>query len=134
MNSLVKVFLIFLSLTGVAAILSNFSEIEFGSVSYWDKHGYFFLFFITLFPRLTLLFSSVAFGGILWWLCFFIAPRFLIACLASMAYWETNPILVIIAWSVCLSGESGEKYIVSEKVKNYKQSGQVFEAEFTRKE
>ena len=134
MNSLLKILFIFLLLTGLAAIFKNHFQIEFGTSDYWEKHGYFFLIFISLFPRLTLLFSSIVFGGVLWWLSFFFAPRFLVAYLASVAYWESNPILVLIAWSICLSGESGEKYIVAKKVRNYKQSGETFEAEFIRKD
>lgn len=38
-----------------------------------------------------------------------ITPRFLIAYLATVAYWQTNPILVVIAWLVALGGESSEK-------------------------
>lgn len=86
-------------------------------VNYWDNHGVFFLVFITVFPRLTLLFSSVAFGGFFWWIGFIFAPRVLVAILATLAYLQTNPILVIISWVVALSGESTEKYTLRKKVK-----------------
>lgn len=66
--------------------------------------------FITFFPRLTLLFSSVAFGGFLWWLGFFFMPRLLVACLATYYYWPTNPVLVFISWFVALTGEVFEKW------------------------
>lgn len=85
--------------------------------NFWDHHGVFFLFFITIFPRLTLVFSNVAFGGILWWLGFFFAPRILVAVLATMSYMNSNPILVIISWIVALSGESTEKYTLRRKVR-----------------
>lgn len=78
-------------------------------VDFWDVHGIFFLVFMFFFPRLTLLFSSVAFGGILWWLGWFIAPRLLVAILATIAYWHINPILVIITWFWAFGGESFEK-------------------------
>lgn len=85
-------------------------------INFWDKHGIFFLIFITLFPRLTLLFSSVAFGGLFWWLGFIFVPRILVAVLATMSYADTNPILVIISWFIAFSGESTEKYTLRRKV------------------
>lgn len=85
--------------------------------SFWDNHGIFFLIFITLFPRLTLLFSSVAFGGFFWWLGFIFAPRLLVAILATTAYWQTNPILVVISWFVALSGEAREKTFFRNRVR-----------------
>ena len=85
--------------------------------NFWDHHGVFFLIFITLFPRLTLLFSSVAFGGLFWWIGFFFVPRILVAVLATMSYLQTNPVLVIISWLVALSGESTEKYALRRRVK-----------------
>ncbi len=85
--------------------------------NFWDHHGFLFLFFITLFPRLTLLFSSVAFGGIFWWLGFLFAPRVLVAVLATMSYFNSNPLLVVISWIVALSGESTEKYTLRSKVR-----------------
>lgn len=137
MHNLIKILILFLALTGAAALLGDAFNVDFGSDNFWDNHGIIFLFFITLFPRLTLLFSSIPFGGLLWWLGFIFAPRFLVACLATLAYWNQNPILVIIAWLVCLSGESGEKYMVTERVKVYrgtspdiKVKGESIEAEY----
>ena len=78
-------------------------------MNFWDQHGIFFLIFMFFFPRLTLLFSSVAFGGLLWWLGFIFAPRILVAVLASLAYWPQNYILVILAWVWALAGEGAEK-------------------------
>lgn len=111
MKSLAQIFIIFLAITGAVSILLNSGEqIEFGNVDFWHNHGAFFLIFITIFPRLTLLFSSVPFGGIFWWLGFFFAPRLLVAVLATIAYWQTNPILVAIAWFIAISGETFEKW------------------------
>jgi hypothetical protein len=67
-------------------------------MSFWDNHGVFFIFFMFFFPRLTLLFSSVPFGGFFWWLGWIFAPRLLVAILATMAYLQTNPMLVFLAW------------------------------------
>jgi len=79
------------------------------TISFWHVHGVFFIFFMFFFPRLTLLFSSVAFGGFFWWLGWFFAPRLLVAILATSAYWDSNTFLVILTWCWALSGESVEK-------------------------
>jgi len=84
--------------------------------NFWEHHGILFLMFITLFPRLTLFFSSVPFGGLFWWLGFIFAPRILVAWLATVAYGRTNPFLVAMSWIVALSGESGEKYFVRRRI------------------
>ena len=87
--------------------------------NFWDVHGLFFIFFMFFFPRLTLLFSSVPFGGILWWLGWFICPRLLVAILATCSYWDTNTILVVLTWVWALSGESTEKKIAYNKFGEY---------------
>jgi hypothetical protein len=81
-------------------------------MNFWDVHGIWFVIFMCFFPRLTLLFSSVASGGLLWWLGFIFAPRLLVAILATNLYWHTNTILVVITWIWALSGESAEKTVV----------------------
>jgi hypothetical protein len=77
--------------------------------NFWDMHGFLFLIFMFFFPRLTLFFSSVASGGIFWWLGFIFAPRLLVAILATTAYWNSNPILVTLTWFWALGGEGFEK-------------------------
>lgn len=137
MKSLFKIVILFLALTGAATILMKMSDIPFGNDNFWDNHNIFFLIFITIFPRLTLLFSSVPFGGIFWWLGFIFTPRILVAILATMAYWQQNPILVLISWLVALGGESGEKYYITSRSTVYTPkkpaAGDVLEAEFKRK-
>ena len=83
-------------------------------MNFWDVHGIWFIIFMFCFPRLTLLFSGVAFGGFLWWLGWIFAPRLLVAILATFAYWETNTILVIFTWVWALSGEGAEKKCASK--------------------
>lgn len=85
-------------------------------VDFWDVHGLCFIFFMFFFPRLTLLFSSVMFGGFFWWLGWLFAPRLLVAILATIAYWDTNPVLLVFAWLWALSGEGTEKKVVKKKV------------------
>lgn len=112
-----RVLFIFLAVTGATTLLIRFLDVQFGTQNYWDHHGIFFLFFITFLPRLTLLFSSVSFGGLIWWLGFFFAPRILVASMATIAYWHSNPVLVMVSWLVAISGESGEKYFVRNRVR-----------------
>lgn len=85
---------------------------EFAQKNYWNHHGLWFLVFVSLFPRLTLLLSSVSSGGLLWWLGWAFAPRFLVAILATLSYWNQNPFLVSMAWLIAIGGESTEKVII----------------------
>ncbi len=144
MKTLFKIAIIFLALTGASTLLYNFTDVEFGNIDYFSKHGWFFLFSIALFPRLTLLVSgllasTIEFGGIFWWLGFFFAPRILVATLATVSYWHTNPVLVIISWLVALSGESSEKFVITNKFRSPKRydqgfSGTTVEAEYRVKD
>jgi hypothetical protein len=79
-------------------------------VDFWDVHGIIFLFCIAVFPRLALLITPL--GGCFWWLGWFVVPHFLVAVLATTAYWNTNPILCVIAWVIALGGTSGEYVII----------------------
>lgn len=80
-------------------------------ISFWEFHGIFFILFMFFFPRLTMLFSGVAFAwsGFFFWVGWVFAPRITVAILASTVYWNTNWILVILAWIWALGGESTEK-------------------------
>ncbi len=100
---------VFFILLVATSVMMDIFKTNFGTVNFFDKHNVFFLIFITFFPRLTLLFSSVAFGGFFWWLGFFFCPRILVASLATVAYFHTNPVLVVISWIVALGGETMEK-------------------------
>ena len=85
-------------------------------MNFWNEHGIIFIIFMFFFPRLTLFFSSIPFGGLFWWFGFFIAPRLLVAILATTAYWETNQILVILTWFWAFGGESTEKVVVKRRM------------------
>jgi hypothetical protein len=112
MRSFVRFLIAFLAVTGAVALATGVFGVEFGRSDYWDHHGIFFLIFIALFPRLTLLFSGIPIGGLLGWLGWLFAPRLLVAIFATLTYWYQNPILVVIAWLVAFGGESSEKYAV----------------------
>lgn len=100
---------IFFILLVATSVLMDTMQTQFGRIDFFQKRGVFFLLFVTIFPRLTLLFSSVATGGFFWWLGFIFCPRILVASLATVAYFHTNPILVVVSWIVALGGETMEK-------------------------
>lgn len=77
-------------------------------MNFWDYHGIFFLIGITCFPRITLLFATTVTFGIWAWLGFFFAPHLLVAIYATTLYWDSNPILCVIAWFMALGGTSTE--------------------------
>lgn len=77
--------------------------------NFWDVHGVIFIACLFFFPRLTLLFSSVAFGGIFWWLGWLFMPRLLVAILATIHYADTNIVLVVFAWVWAFVFETAEK-------------------------
>ena len=99
--------------------MRGFSAPPLVSISYWQEHGIFLLLFLTMFPRLALLFSSIASGGLFWWLGWLFAPRLLVAVLATGAYLESNPILVAISWIIAFSGEFSEKEFVRRRSYSY---------------
>lgn len=114
-NSLLTGLFIFILLAVTVGLVNNHFALEFGEKNFFDVRGIFFLIFITLFPRLTLLFSSVPFGGVFWWAGFIFCPRILVAVLATVAYYYTNPILVVLSWMIALSGEYAEKWSMGKR-------------------
>lgn len=85
-------------------------------MSYWEVHGVLFLIGLTLFPRLTVLLFSHVTGLLIFWIFFMCFPRIVIPILAAYHYWDSNPILVVISFLICLGGETGEKTVVRRAV------------------
>lgn len=76
---------------------------------FWTVHGWGFLIAIAFFPRITMLVvGTVSSFGFLGWLGFIFAPHLTVAILATTYYWQTNPVLCVIAWLVALGGTNGE--------------------------
>lgn len=70
-------------------------------------HGIWFLIGLALVPRITLLFFAATPFGWLAWLGWVVAPHFLVAVL-SLPFWNSHPVLVIIAWLMAFLGTGGE--------------------------
>ena len=75
---------------------------------FWEYHGLLYLFGLAIFPRFFLLFCNIP-GSIIFWLGWFFLPRITVAVLATIFYYSTNPLLVILSWFFALGGESAEK-------------------------
>lgn len=74
-------------------------------MSFWQEHGIFFLLGLLCFPRLTVWLVSAVTGGFWFWIMFLFFPRTIIAILAAVTYWDTNPILVFISVIACVELE-----------------------------
>jgi hypothetical protein len=118
MKSMFKSLAIFFILLVATSVAFDVFQLNFGTTDYWQNHGWWFLVFISFFPRLTLLFGSVASGGFLWWAAWVFCPRILVALLATVSYFHTNPVLVVISWFIALSGEVFEKRMGMKKNRN----------------
>ena len=66
--------------------------------NFFNNHGYWFLFFIFFFPRLTMLFATVTPFSFLCWIGWFLHPTLLAAILA-LPYKDSNPFLVGVVWA-----------------------------------
>ncbi len=70
-------------------------------------HPLLLLFGLAVFPRITLLFVGGPFAA-LHWLGWVFAPHLLVAILATTHYWDTNPLLCVVAWFIAFAGTGGE--------------------------
>jgi hypothetical protein len=67
------------------------------AINFFEVHGFWFVFFMFFFPRLTLFFATIC-GGVWWWLGLIFVPRITVAILATIAFANTNPALVAFTW------------------------------------
>ena len=111
MRTILRFLLIFTLVSLISMVAVSAFGVEYGQSRYWDSHGVGLLIGLALLPRITLLVSSVATGGLVWWLGWLFAPRILVAVLATVAYFNANPGLAAIAWLIALGGEFGEKHV-----------------------
>jgi hypothetical protein len=66
---------------------------------------------LAVFPRLTLLFVGGPFA-VVHWLGWVFAPHLLVAILATSRYWDSNPVLCVVAWFIALAGTGGETNVM----------------------
>ena len=59
-----------------------------------------------------MLFATTVSFGLVSWIGWFFAPHLTVAILATQYYWQTDPLLCIIAWFIALAGTGGEYKIV----------------------
>jgi hypothetical protein len=85
-------------------------------MDFWQTHGWIFLVFIAVFPRLTMLLAVTTPFGILAWLGWLFVPHLTVAILATTFYWQTNPVLCIISWFVAIGGTLTEERTVRSRV------------------
>ncbi len=81
-------------------------------MSFWENHGILFLLGVAICPRITtLFFMATPFGFIAWvgWIC---CPHILVAFYATSKYWDTNPVLVTLAWLMAIGGTGAEGKVV----------------------
>lgn len=95
MFRLIPLFLVFLVLSGCSAGINGSTNPNF-----WEVHGFWFLVFMNLFPRITMLVATPYPIGLLGWLGWLFVPRIMAAILATHFYWDTNPVLCVITWLV----------------------------------
>lgn len=85
-------------------------------MDFWNYHTALFLIGATFFPRITtLFFTTVSFGflAIIGWI---FTPHLLVAIYATMYYWDSNPVLCIIAWFMAFAGTGGEATVAKKGV------------------
>jgi hypothetical protein len=79
------------------------------AINFFDAHTFDWLVLggLAIFPRITMLFVGGPFG-LLHWLGWLFAPHLLVAIVATTKYWDTNPVLCVIAWFFAFAGTGGE--------------------------
>jgi len=82
-------------------------------MDFWAVHGFVFILFMFFLPRLTtlagLIWGTIVSGGVLWWLGWLFCPRLLVAILGTTYYWDTNPVICVLAWFWALLGDCSEE-------------------------
>ncbi len=67
-----------------------------------------------MFPRIMFWFFSAITGGFFFWVGVLFVPHIMVAFWATTYYWDTNPVICVIAWIIALTGESAEKSATSK--------------------
>ena len=78
--------------------------------------GWLMLVGLALFPRITLLVVGGPFG-ILGWIGWAICPHLVVAVVATSLYWDTNPVLCVVAWFFAFAGTGGEGRFAHRRIR-----------------
>lgn len=76
---------------------------------------------LALFPRITTLFVGGPFS-LLHWAGWVVCPHLLVAIVATTKYWDTNPILCVVAWAFAFMGTGGEGKVVHSRTRRRRRS------------
>ncbi len=82
------------------------------------------LLLLAFFPRIALLFVG---GPFAWfqWAGWFICPHITVAIMATLIYWDTNPLLVGASWFFALFGSSSETKTATRTARRVRRSREV---------
>ena len=94
------------------------------AISFWDAHTYDWvvLLGLALFPRITMLFiggplAVVQWFGVLHWIGWVVCPHLLVAIVATTKYWDTDPVLCVVAWFFAFAGTGGEGKVAHHRAR-----------------
>lgn len=76
---------------------------------FWHYHNWVWVIVMCFFPRITILIATTVGGGFWYWVGWLIAPRLLVAILATYYFGHTNTTMVVFAWFWAFMGEGSEK-------------------------
>lgn len=89
-------------------------------MDFWAEHGTWngiaVLLGFACFPRLMLLFVVTTPFDPMAWVVWAVSPSLVVAYLASVGYWDTNPFLVLAAWAIAIPKAIIAKEWASEKL------------------
>lgn len=82
-------------------------------MDFWETHSLVFVICLFFFPRITMLLATTYGGGFLYWFGWLVAPRLTVAVIATMLYWQTNIVTVVLTWIWAIGGEGSEKSVIA---------------------
>jgi len=83
--------------------------------------GWLLLFGLAVFPRITLLFVGGPFGALAW-LGWVFCPHLVVAVIATTSYWDTNPVLCVVAWFFAFAGTGSEGRLMHRVARHRRRS------------
>jgi len=78
-------------------LFDYYNNVVSEGIGFWGRHGILYLFGATFFPKMVLLYCIITLRPWYFWLLWSTCPHMLVAVLAYQRYWETDPLLVLVA-------------------------------------